>query len=161
MDIRSAERLCSSCYLPWQKREIPALTLRAECSHEVIRNGTDRGDENLWVGQAGDVLEYRFGEATDISRIRLVFDSDLNRSYHNMPCSYPLVQTKFKLPKTLIKRYRIEGEMEDGTTLSITVEDNRRRFAVHNVNWHVRSLRLIPLEAYGTDQLRIFDFEVQ
>ena len=149
------------CYLPWQKREIPALTLRAECSHEVIRNGTDRGDENLWVGQAGDVLEYRFGEATDISRIRLVFDSDLNRSYHNMPCSYPLVQTKFKLPNTLIKRYRIEGEREDGTTLSITVEDNRRRFAVHNVNWHVRSLRLIPLEAHGTDQLRIFDFEVQ
>ena len=149
------------CYIPWHTREVSEKTLRAECSHEVIRNGMDRGEENLWIGSAGDVLEYRFEEETPISRIRLVFDSDLNRPYYNMPCNYPLVQTKFKLPKTLIKRYRIEGETEDGSILSIDVDNNRRRLAVHPVDWCVKCLRLIPLESHGDSQMRVFSFEVQ
>ena len=163
IDIKRLQQtlMDDDCYLPWHTRAVPVLSLSAQCSHEVIRNGFDRGEENLWIGQSGDVLEYRFESETAISRIRLVFDSDLNRKYHNMPCSYPLVQNKFKLPKTLIKRYRIEGEKADGSLLSLTVENNHQRFVIHNVEWCVKRLRLIPLEAHGTEEMRVFDFEVQ
>ena len=149
------------CYLPWHTRKVSPLSLGAACSNELIRNGVDRGEENLWVGRSGDVLEYRFEKPTALSMIRLVFDSDLNRNYYNMPCSYPLVQTKFKLPKTLIKSYRIEGEREDGTIVSFTVENNHQRFVRHQIDWCVKSVRLIPLETQGSNEMRLFCFEVQ
>ena len=97
IDIKRLQQtlMDDDCYLPWHTRRVSDLSLSAQCSHEVIRNGFDRGKENLWIGQSGDVLEYRFEKETAISRIRLVFDSDLNRKYHNMPCNYPLVQKKF------------------------------------------------------------------
>ena len=37
-------------------------------------------------------------------------NKNLNRDYHNMPCNYPLVRTRFKLPKTLIKEYKTMTE---------------------------------------------------
>ncbi|MBR4051131.1 MAG: FAD-dependent oxidoreductase [Clostridia bacterium] len=43
------------------------------------------------------------------SEIRMAFDSDLNHKYHNMPCNYPLVLTKFRLPETQIKEYKNSG----------------------------------------------------
>ena len=149
------------CYLPWHTRKVSELSLRAACSHEIIRNGIDRGEENLWIGQKGDVLEYRFDQATLVTSIRLIFDSDLNRKYYNMPCSYPLVQKKFKLPDTLIKSYRIEGEKTDGTLLCFTVEDNHQRLVRHRVDWKVKSLRFIPLQTHGCDEMRLFDFEIE
>ena len=153
--------MADDCYLPWHQREVPALTKKAWCSSEVVRNGIDRGEDNLWVGEAGDVVEYRFSTPEVVREIRLVFDNDMNRDYHNMPCNYPLVQTKFKLPKTLIKAYRIEGEGEDGQLLSIVVEDNHQRFVKHAVDWKVKALRFVPIATHGHNAFHLFDFEVQ
>ncbi len=86
------------CYIPWQEREIPELSRTADCSAEVIRNGRERGEENLWIGLPGDVIEYHLDRDCDISEIRLVFVNDMNRPYDNMPCNYPLIETKYKLP---------------------------------------------------------------
>ena len=149
------------CFIPWHKREVPLLSKTAECTADVVRNGLDRGKENLWIGKDGDTVEYRFGSDTDISEIRLVFDSDLNRKYHNMPCNYPLVETRFKLPTTLIKEYRIEGENENGETFTITVSDNHERFVRHSVFWKVKTLRFVPLSTHGSEEFRLFDFEVK
>ena len=153
--------MADDCYLPWHQREVPALTKKAWCSSEVVRNGIDRGEENLWVGNTGDVVEYRFSHPEAITEIRLIFDNDMNRNYHNMPCNYPLVQTKFKLPKTLIKAYRIEGEGENGQQFSIVVEDNHQRFVKHAVDWKVKSLRFVPLSTHGHGAFHLFDFEVK
>ncbi len=163
IDIKRLQQtlMDDDCYLPWHTRRVSDLSLSAHCSHEIIRNGYDRGEENLWIGQSGDVLEYRFEKETDVSLIRLVFDSDLNRKYYNMPCNYPLVQTKFKLPNTLIKSYRIEGEKADGSILSFTVEDNHQRLVRHRVDWSVKSLRFIPLQTHGCNEMRLFDFEIE
>lgn len=116
VDIKKLQQTLAEddCFIPRYKRELPRLTRAAACSAEVVRNGTERGEQNCWVGKKGDIIEYEFDSDTEISGIRLVFDSDLNRDYHNMPCSYPLVQTKFKLPETLIKEYKIEIISENG-----------------------------------------------
>ena len=163
IDVKKLQQtlMDDDCFIPWHKREVPLLSKTAECTADVVRNGLDRGEENLWIGKDGDTVEYRFGRDTDISEIRLVFDSDLNRKYHNMPCNYPLVETRFKLPTTLIKEYRIEGENENGETFTITVSDNHERFVRHSVFWKVKTLRFIPISTHGCDTFRLYDFEVK
>ena len=149
------------CYIPWHTRTLPALTLEADCSAPVVRNGIDRGEENCWVGGEGDTVEYRFDGERDVREIRLVFDNDMNRKYHNMPCNYPLVQKKFKLPRTLIRAYRIEGIDDEGRKFTLYVENNHQRFVKHRVEWRVSSLRFVPLATHGCEEFRLFDFEIR
>ena len=162
VDIKKLQQTLTEddCFIPKYKRELPRLTRAAACSAEVVRNGTERGDRNCWVGKKGDIIEYEFDSDTEISGIRLVFDSDLNRDYHNMPCSYPLVQTKFKLPETLIKEYKIEIISENGAVESLYIDDNHQRFVKHKINRKANKIRFIPIKSWGCDELRLFDFEI-
>jgi hypothetical protein len=148
-------------YLPWHTRKLPELTIKAACSAEVVRNGIDRGEDNLWKGSEGDTILYTFERDEDVREIRLVFDADMNRKYHNMPCNYPLVEEKFKLPSTLVKEYAIEGTNERGETFRLHITDNHQRFVKHAVNWRVKSVRLIPIATHGAEEFRVFDFEVK
>lgn len=152
--------MADDCYIPWHERRVPLLTRQAKCNSEVIRNGKDRGEENLWIGKKDDYIEYQFDNDTDVSEIRLVFDNDMNRKYHNMPCNYPLVQTGFKLPKTLVKEYRIEAENANGERFSLCVSDNRKRFVRHFVKWKINKIRFVPISTHGCEEYRLFDFEI-
>lgn len=149
------------CFIPWCKRKVPDLTMKADCSADVVRNGIDRGEENLWIGERGEQIDYQLSEDTEIHEIRLIFDNDMNRRYHNMPCNYPLVETKFKLPRTLIKEYRIVGRNSEGEEFVISVCDNHQRFVRHNVNWRVNKISFIPISTHGCESFRLFDFEIQ
>lgn len=162
VDIKKLQQTLAEddCFIPRYKRELPRLTRAAACSAEVVRNGTERGEQNCWVGKKGDIIEYEFDSDTEISGIRLVFDSDLNRDYHNMPCSYPLVQTKFKLPETLIKEYKIEIISENGAVESLYIDDNHQRFVKHKINRKANKIRFVPIKSWGCDELRLFDFEI-
>ncbi|MBQ8648557.1 MAG: FAD-dependent oxidoreductase [Clostridia bacterium] len=148
------------CYIPWHQREVSPLSKNADCTCELIRNGIDRGEENCWIGNEGDTIEYRFNKDTKISELRLVFDSDLNRNYHNMPCNYPLQQTRFKIPDTLIKEYRIEGIDESGKIYTLKVNNNHQRFVRHHIDWNVKSIRLVPISSYGCNNFHLFSFEI-
>ena len=163
IDISKLQQTLMSddCFIPWHKRKLSTLTKKAECSAEIIRNGTDRGDENLWLGKDNDIIEYHFCKDTEVNGIRLIFDSNLNRKYHNMPCNYPLVQTKFRLPETLIREYKIQGISEDGEIKEIHITDNHQRFVKHTVNWQVKKIRFIPLSTHGAKEFRLFDFEIE
>lgn len=162
VDIKKLQQTLAEddCFIPRYKRELPLLTRAAACSAEVVRNGTERGEQNCWVGKKGNIIEYEFDSDTEISGIRLVFDSDLNRDYHNMPCSYPLVQTKFKLPETLIKEYKIEIISENGAVESLYIDDNHQRFVKHKINRKANKIRFVPIKSWGCDELRLFDFEI-
>jgi len=148
------------CFIPWSTREVSVLTKKATVNNEIIRNGTDRGEENLWVGKPGETLKYEFDTPEKISGIRLIFDSDLNRGYQNMPCSYPLVQTSFKMPPTVIKGYKIILTGANGETEEITVNDNRQRFVLHNVDKTIKSAEFIPETTHGHDKFNVFSFEL-
>ena len=150
--------LWDDCYIPGVKRRTSDLTKSASVNSEVIRNGFDRGEENLWRGNTGDVLEYSWNEPRMISRIRLIFDSDLNRKTHNMPCNYPLNPIDRQI-KTIIKAYDIEiicgGERE-----VVSVNDNHRRFVIHDVNRLAEKIRFVPKKS-DCGEFRLFDFEVE
>ncbi|MFI4911131.1 MAG: FAD-dependent oxidoreductase [Sedimentisphaeraceae bacterium JB056] len=76
------------CFLPAMVRDISQITDSAAISAsqgnpEVLRNGLERtlhGSENLWVGDIGGYVQYDFDKPSYIENVRLVFDSDLNRS---------------------------------------------------------------------------------
>lgn len=149
------------CYLPWHRRRISDLSQKALCTDDIVRNGMDRGEENCWIGNADDTITYTFEKDTPVRMIRLIFDSNLNRKYKNMPCSYPLHETKYKLPTTLIKSYRIEGVDSSGHVFTVEVTDNHHRFVRHKVDWLVRTVRFIPMDTHGCETFRVFDFEVE
>lgn len=163
VDIRRLQEtlLEDDHYIPWHKRKVSQLSLDAECTSDIVRNGNDRGEENLWIGKTGDKIEYTLSKDTIISEIRLIFDNDMNRKYHNMPCSYPLHEERFKLPKTLIREYRIELEDEKGAISSIHISDNHQRFVKHKVNAPAKRVRFIPLSTNGSEEFRLFSFEIR
>ena len=162
VDIPALQQILmeEDCFIPWHERKLPMLTREAACSSETVRNGIDRGEENLWIGKEGDVIEYVLEEDTPVSEIRLVFDSDLNRNYHNMPCAYPLEEKRFKLPKTLIREYKVIGENKAGEKVEIHIENNHQRFVRHAVDWVVSKVRFVPLADRGCGEFRLFDFEI-
>lgn len=148
-------------HIPWHRRKVSDLSLEAVCTSEIVRSGIDRGEENLWIGKKGDKIEYALTKDTPISEIRLVFDNDMNRKYHNMPCCYPLHETRFKLPKTLIKEYKIEFENEQGEVHALHVKDNHVRFVKHKVNETAKYVRFIPVSTNGSEDFRLFSFEIR
>lgn len=162
IDISALQQklMIDDCYIPWHDRQVSELTKTAHCTDDIIRNGKDRGKENCWIGNSGARISYEFDGCAYVEKIRLVFDSDLNRDYNNMPCRYPLNETKFKLPSTLLKSYKIDIELENGETESIFIDNNFKRLVYHNVGKSVKRITLTPLMTYGCKECRIFDFEL-
>lgn len=148
------------CFIPEYKRKLSRLTETASCSNEIVRNGAYRGNQNLWIGKQGDFVEYSFKDNTYVNEVRLVFDSNLNRTYHNMPCNYPLVQTSFKLPDTLITEYSIEIYNSGKLTNTIHITENHQRFVKHEIAAEADKIRFVPLKTNGCDSLRLFGFEI-
>lgn len=148
------------CYLPWQEREVPALTKNAKCNAEIVRNGIERRAENLWIGGEGDYIEYTFDAPAKVENIRLVFDSNLNRDYQNMPCRFMLNETRFNLPTTLIKEYKIILTGKNGEEQVIEVNDNHQRLVNHKTDFEAVSVKFIPVSTWGDEKFRLFNFEI-
>lgn len=163
VNIQNLQKLimADDMWLPWHDREVSPLSISADCSADIVRNGKDRLLENCWIGKSGDFVTYTFDKPQKVSGIRLIFDSDLDRKYDNMPCRFLLDEKGYFSPKTLIKEYRVEGVTESGEILSLVVNDNRHRFVKHAVDWTVKSVRFVPVSTHGDKDFRVFSFEVE
>ena len=151
--------MADDCYLPWQERKVSPLALGATCNAEVVRNGRDRGEENLWRGAPGTALEYGFPSPVYVGSVRIVFDSDLNRKVYNMPCRYTLSDPLCRVPETLVRSFALEWVSEDGRVERIEYENHQRLRRIP-VGKKVQSLRLIPQSTWGAEDARVFSFEV-
>ena len=158
------------CYLPWHKREISELTKKAILKSsadnvENLRNGHDRpigNEDNGWRGQLGDWIEYSFEANERIQELRFVFDSNLNRSIHNMPCNYPLVQKDFHVPTSMIKAFKIEALDESGNWYSLVEENNNyQRLVKINVDIYAKAIRFIPISTWGDKDMHVFSFDIK
>lgn len=147
------------CYIPHCKREISDLTQRARCNFDVAKNGFDRpmGDNyNGFIGNTGEYIEYSFDDFEYVSNIKIVFDSNLNRNYNNMPCKFQLNETSFIVPPTLIKEYQI---IADDKVL-FTCNNNYQRIAKHEIDKKIKSIKLVPLATWGDEKFRVFSFDL-
>ena len=163
------------CWLPFRKRPISALTQKAILSPEIeiLRNGLDRPDEQGYNGvrlKPEERVTYKFEHLEKISRVRLVFDSDLNREtepeeisrlnrnmIHNRLLNWPAAI----VPKTLPEAYRILGVREDGTE-EILAEAAKvhQRLMVHQVEGRYQAVILEILQTRD-DTCGLFAMDLQ
>ena len=162
IDIKKLQNtlMLDDCFLPGIKREVPLLSRTVNCSSDIVRNGMERGDANKWVGSRGDYIEYSSDMPFEVSNIRIVFDSDLNRDYQNMPCCIKLNEERFRLPKTLVKDFDITLTDEYGEVTVMPFRNVHNRLISLPVNGKYKKVRISPLETYGSEQFGIFDFEI-
>ncbi|MBQ6019805.1 MAG: FAD-dependent oxidoreductase, partial [Clostridia bacterium] len=166
------------CYLPGYRRALPALTMQAKLvcpspDAENLRSGVDRplgGGSNRVLIPKGGAAEYRFGEVRYVSRVRLVFDSDLDREtlpepersrnrnmLHNRPLGWP----DARVPATMTRAFRLEGVREDGKTETLADErNNYLRLRVFPIRGEYRAVRLTTMETWGAEACGVFAFEV-
>ncbi len=148
------------CYIPGFEKTLSNLTKTAGYSHEILRNGKDRGEENCCILKTGENVEITFENEELVNELCLIFDSDFNRDYHNMPCNYPLKETRYKLPETLVTKFELEilgtnGQIEKCIFL------NHQRCVKIPINKHIQSIRLIPKETNGCPEFRIFSLYIE
>ncbi len=174
------------CYLPFNRREVPALTRNARlvvsapgeeglyASLENLRNGLDRpiGEEDNGVTvPPGTAVTYTFEAPAAITHCRIVFDSDLNRDtlpeceakrrrnmLHNRPLHWP----DSYVPKTLVKAFRLEGIRADGgIEVLADVKENHQRLYALDAQGCYQAVCLIPTETWGSADCHIFSFDVR
>lgn len=166
------------CFLPHITRQVSPLCVTAALTGggenlQCLRDGIDRDRpdaRHAWEGKPGDIITYTFASPADIRRLRLVFDSDLNRRtlpypeniiQHNMLHNRRLSDVPTFVPYTMVKAFRIKAYFCDGTQDIVWEERcnylRLRRKAVALSD--VVSLTLEPLETWGSTQIRIFAFE--
>lgn len=167
------------CYLPGIERMVPETTRSATLVAEMpdgenLRNGYDRaiGEQDNGVRiPLGRAVEYRFEQPRKVERVRLIFDSDLNRDTfderdrklnRNMLANRPLNWPTATVPPVMTKAYRIEWQDKEGEWFCLCdIADNRYRLNVHHVAHEVIAVRFIPMETYGADMSHVFSFEIQ
>lgn len=162
VDVHALQQrlLFDDCFIPFIKREISPICAGAELSHSMVRGGICRGEKNLTRVDYGEEICYRFKRPEHINGVRIVFDSDLNRGYHNMPCCYPLDEKNYKLPKTLVRDFEVIYTTADGVSEILSVKNNRKRFVKLSVAKDVAEIKLKPLSGWGCEKAGIFAFEV-
>jgi len=157
------------CWLPGKKRSISELCQKSEllssCADaETVRNGFDRTigeNANYCTVKENDYLEYRFEHAEEISKIRIIFDSDLSRIARNMLSNYPKDMPKYNPPETLIKSFALTIEAENGKTTEIfNTNNNYQRLFQINKNINIKAIRLKIHETRQTETSKIFAFDI-
>ena len=169
----------NDCLLPHRQRKVRELTKKAalllngeECpSLEVLRDSNDR--ENIFECAFGSGIEYRFDSPEKIKEIRLIFDSDLNRTTlpgdycerkHMTRCNLLPDSPVMRLPSTLCKEYTVSVVYADGSskTLRHEKENARRLVKIPCDEKDVTSVILKMLSANsGGKTARLFTMELK
>ncbi len=159
------------CYLPWNTRAVPPLTLTATPGAstgdpEPLRDGTDRPvgeDPHAWEGPLDAWIEYRFAEPAEVKEARFVFDSDLEpENLGSQRCNYPLDYDGATVPAGMVKDFRVEVLDENGGWgTAARVTGNYRRLVRLKLSAFTAGVRLVPESSWGSDRVRIYAFDVR
>ncbi|MFI3325597.1 MAG: FAD-dependent oxidoreductase [Clostridia bacterium] len=169
--------MLDDCYLPFTSYKTSELTKKAKIvsnstDAENLRNGKNRkiGDnDNGCFLDLGSSVQYDFDTEVDISKIRIVFDSDLNREKdrdidgklnREVISNYPINRAKAKTPSTITKAYTIKA-LIDGVYQNIYTQDNNyQRLAVIDCNVKTSSIKFVPTQTWGSEKAHIFCLDV-
>ena len=167
------------CYLPWNIREIPKISQNAKISAsegevENLRNGIERPigeNDNGWYGKINSWVQYTFKSEEKISKIRFVFDSDLDRKTCSgderlrtlpMLCNKFYNMEPFGYPETMVKDFRVEYLDDNGNwKLLKRVEGNYQRLVRLDVDIITTAIRFIPEKTWGSEKVHVFTFDAQ
>ncbi|MDP6357643.1 MAG: FAD-dependent oxidoreductase [Planctomycetota bacterium] len=153
-------------WLPGLHRQPDPLTCEARVAGdgdgiERIADGTDRDrpdESHAWEAAPGDEICWEWEQPVQAGGVRLVFDSDLSNN-KRMPCAYP-VSSRPKIPKLLVKSFRIESRSATGQWGAVYREDeNCQRVLEIPLEVETTALRFIPESTWGESDVRVFGFE--
>ena len=156
------------CFLPGLRYTPSALTrdaaLSADCGDPSgLRGGLNRaidGVDESWPAAPGATAEYRWETPRRLSGCRLVFDSDLNRPEKNIVAVRFLNTPRVALPKTLVRRFRLEYEDAAGNRRELGTFDNEQRLRKIAFDVTAVALRLTILETGSGRAERVFAWDV-
>lgn len=162
IDIKKLQNtlMDDDCYLPFNERVVSEKNKIGTVTNPVLCNGKERGEDNIYVGKLNEPICYSFKEPVEINGVRLVFDSDLNRPFDNMPCTYNIGETRYNVAKEMIKDFDVIFRLDNGETIKKSVTNNFLRFIKIPCKTRVKKVELIPISTYGCDFARIYDFEL-
>jgi hypothetical protein len=138
----------NGCFLPHNKREIPAFLKEAEITEGLdnLRSGIDRTNHTYGPEDQGaffplgQPVGYTFAEPQKIENIHIVFDSDLDRTTvpgdwcerrHSMRANIVPESPTLAMPTTLAKSYTVTGIKADGTSVTLYADDCNLRHCVN------------------------------
>jgi hypothetical protein len=156
-------------WLPGLRYKVSDATATAELSSsncispEGLRAGVNRPIDNKdlsWHGLAGDSVTYSFAAPTNITEIRLVLDSDLNRKVYNIIPMRRLNHPRYNVPETLAKSFKIEYQQTDGKWLELSkISNNHNRLVKIGCNQRCVGIKLTILENRDNRPAKIFAFD--
>ncbi len=169
--------------------KIPQLSAKAclsasEGDPEPLRNGVDRtvgSDDNGCTVSPGGWLEYSFERPEKIRRVRLIFDSNLNRALRKkrdnnvlhdkdpagdfereMRCYYPIEQETLRVPESMVKSFRVEIRAENNNWKVVFREDNNyQRLVLVPLDVETSAIRIVIETTSGSDKAHFFAFDVR
>ncbi len=162
------------CWLPTMRRTVSEIckNARLDCegeNAENLRNGIDRptdesGDNGCFVPLGTDIT-YTLEAPAHVERVKLVFDSDLNREtlkygiqeICDCPtvCNRPLDMKGYTFPSTMVKEFEV---LVDGECVC-NVKDNCQRLVKISIGKECRSITLRLIKTYGDETAHIFSFD--
>jgi len=157
------------CFLPGFTRAIPELSRQAELSASLgdpgeLRSGIDRVYAKVdhgWWGQPGESVTYTFDRPRQLSRARLVFDSDLSDK-KRMPCWYPQTGNAVRMPGMLAREYAIEVRNSLGEWERVfRAEENCQRLVKIPLALETAAVRFVPLASWGAERVHLMAFDVR
>ena len=60
-----------------------------------------------------------------------------------------------------MRAYRLEGETENGEKFELEVKNSHSRFVTHKIGKKLKYIELVPTESWGSEEMRVFGFEVE
>lgn len=177
MDELQQILLINDCYLPNIERKVSTLSLKGVLSGanncEVLRNGKDRNflnEQNKVELSFGESVAYSFDEPVEVKTVKIVFDSDLQRStfdmsncekQHSMRCNVLDDSPIMHMPKTLVKAYSLELTFSDGSKKFVEETENKKRNVLISVGEKLRDVNLTVYENWGKQETSgVFTFEL-
>jgi hypothetical protein len=131
---------------------------------QTLRNGIDRiyaKVDNGWWGQPGEAVTYTFEVARQLSRARLVFDSDLTDK-KRMPCWFPKKGNTVQMPKMLPQVFALEAQDATGNWSRIYLaQENYQRLVKIPLTVEAKAIRFVPICAWGGERVHLMAFDVK
>jgi hypothetical protein len=155
-------------YIPWSIRPLAINSDAGELSSSnakqdlgPLSNGVERSlaeVENFVTFSAEDRLSWTFKKAQAVGSLRLVCDSDFDRS-KRMACSYPSEGNAVSMPKGLLRHARVEVQSEKGEwSTHSEIKDNFKRLIHVSINKSVKAVCIVFDEAWeGITHIFSFD----
>ncbi len=153
------------CFIPPLSRTISIKTLNGTyigegTGFENLSNGRERnlvGETNQWKGSS---LAIEWADTAHVDKLRIVLDSELERTEKNMPFCYDIDIYDRKMPKKLLRHGEISTKKNGVWTVIHQIKDNHLRLMYLDISDDIEGVRIDNMITWeGLENCNIFSFE--